>query len=185
MVTVSEVYDEQIPQEVMVDNKAHLAFHERQTDDGKWQYDCVWLPCDVNDKEASLLASAREKCLADVNEYGNSSEGTDKFYLNGKQKWIDFDLRSRVRIGNENLRLVGRDMTTLWLGSDCYTMTIDQCQLLIAQIDAYGKDCYNVTAQKMEEVRNLTTLQELVEYDVTAGYPEPISLTVDEDNKIS
>lgn len=181
MVTVTELYDEQIPQEVVVDNKVHLAFHERQDEEGHWLYDCVWLPFDANDKEASLLAAAREKCLADVENFGNSSEGTDKFYLNGKQEWMDFELRERVYAGNERLKNLGRDMTTLWLGEDCFTLPIDTCQLLISQIEAYAKDCYNVTAQKMEEVRNLTTLQELVEYDVTSGYPEPISLTVDEE----
>lgn len=183
MITVTVIYDKQIDPELYVDDKVHLAMNERQDEDGRWLYDCVWLSFDVDDKDNSLLSSAREKCLSDVENYGNSTEGTDKFYLNGKQEWMDFELRERVYAGNERLARMGRETTTLWLGADCFTLPIDTCQQLISQIEAYAKDCYNVTARKMEEVRNLTTLQELVEYDVTSGYPEPISLTVDEDNK--
>ena len=80
---------------------------------------------------------------------------------------------------------MGRTDTTLWLDGMCIELPIEQAQMLIANIEAYAKDCYNVTERHKMEVKALKTYDEVMAYDITAGYPEKIELNISETNIIS
>ena len=133
-------------------------------------------------KEA--LAMLKESKLEEIEAY-NKSTSVDSFLLNGESHWLDFNLRDRVFQGNERLKLMGRTDTTLWLDGMCIELPIEQAQMLIANIEAYAKDCYNVTERHKAEVKALKTYDEVMAYDITAGYPEKIELNISETNFIS
>ena len=134
------------------------------------------------DKEA--IAIAVEDKLSQITLY-DKSEAVNSFLLNGESHWLDFNLRDRVFQGNERLKLMGRTDTTLWLDGMCIELPIEQAQMLIANIEAYAKDCYNVTEHHKAEVKALKTYDEVMAYDITAGYPEKIELNISETNIIS
>ena len=100
------------------------------------------------------------------------------FYLNDEAHWLDFETRDRVYQGNERLRRMGRTETTLWLDGKCYTLPIDTAQDLISKIEVYAKDCYNVTQIHLDKVAELQTIDALIAYDITAGYPGKVRLTI-------
>ena len=133
------------------------------------------------DKEA--IAIAVEDKLSQITLY-DKSEAVNSFLLNGESHWLDFNLRDRVFQGNERLKLMGRTDTTLWLDGMCIELPIEQAQMLIANIEAYAKDCYNVTERHKAEVKALKTYDEVMAYDITAGYPEKIELNISETNII-
>lgn len=58
-------------------------------------------------------------------------------------------------------------------------------KMLIANIESYAKDCYNVTERHKIEVNALKTYDEVMSYDITADYPEKIELNISETNIIS
>lgn len=136
----------------------------------------------AQDKEA--LAMAVEDKLSQITLYDKSA-AVNSFLLNGESHWLDFNLRDRVFQGNERLKLMGRTDTTLWLDGMCIELPIEQAQMLIANIEAYAKDCYNVTERHKMEVKALKTYDEVMAYDITAGYPEKIELNISETNIIS
>ena len=133
-------------------------------------------------KEA--LAMLKESKLDEIEAY-DKSEAVNSFFLNGESHWLDFNLRDRVFQGNERLKLMGRTDTTLWLDGMCIELPIEQAQMLIANIEVYAKDCYNVTERHKAEVKALKTYDEVMAYDITAGYPEKIELNISETNIIS
>lgn len=135
-------------------------------------------------QDAKTLQMARSSKLAEIIAY-DKSEAVNSFLLNGQTVWLDYETRSRVYDGNERLRLMGRTETTLWLNGICFNMTIEQAQSLIASIEVYAKDCYNVTERHKVEVKALTTYEEVMAYDITEGYPEKIELNIDDTNIIS
>ena len=135
-------------------------------------------------QEKEALAMLKESKLDEIEAYDKSA-AVNSFLLNGESHWLDFNLRDRVFQGNERLKLMGRTDTTLWLDGMCIELPIEQAQMLIANIEAYAKDCYNVTEHHKAEVKALKTYDEVMAYDITAGYPEKIELNISETNIIS
>lgn len=123
------------------------------------------------------LARAKREVLKKIEDY-DTSPAVNGFILNGQRVWLDFGLRDRVYQGNERLQRIGRTDTTLWLGKQCYNLSIEQAQNIISHIEAYAKDCYNVTASHKKAVSELTTIEEVEKYDITAGYPAQLKMEV-------
>lgn len=126
---------------------------------------------------ASELATAKVQKIAKIDAY-DTSPAVNGFILNGQRVWLDFGLRDRVYQGNERLQRIGRTDTTLWLGKQCYNLSIEQAQNIISHIEAYAKDCYNVTAAHKKAVSELTSIEEVEKYDITAGYPAQLRMEV-------
>lgn len=163
----------------MENNEVRLAVNERTTEEGEYLYDCVLLDMntDAEPTEEQLTEALRNKCIEQITEYDKSAE-VNTFYLNDKAYWLDFETRDRVYQGNERLRRMGRTETTLWLDGECYTLPINKAQDLISRIEVYAKDCYNVTQTHLDKVAELQTIDALIAYDITAGYPEKVRLTI-------
>lgn len=123
------------------------------------------------------LARAKREVLKKIEDY-DTSPAVNGFYLNGERVWLDFELRDRVYQGNERLQRIGRTDTTLWLGKQCYNLSIEQAQNIISHIEAYAKDCYNVTAAHKKAVSELASIEEVEKYDITAGYPAQLRMEV-------
>ena len=130
------------------------------------------------------LGYMKKAMLAYIEKY-DASSSVNSFLLNGESHWLDFNLRDRVFQGNERLKLMGRTDTTLWLDGMCIEFPIEQAQMLIANIEAYAKDCYNVTERHKAEVKALKTYDDVMAYDITADYPDKIELNISETNIIS
>ena len=126
---------------------------------------------------ASELATAKVQKIAEIEAYDTSSV-VNGFILNGQRVWLDFELRDRVYQGNERLQRIGRTDTMLWLGKQCYNLSIEQAQNIISHIEAYAKDCYNVTAAHKKAVSELNSIEEVEKYDITAGYPAQLRMEV-------
>ncbi len=135
-------------------------------------------------QEKEALAMLKESKLDEIEAYDKSS-AVNSFSLNGQSMWLDYATRNRVYDGNERLKLMGRTDTTLWLNGMCIELPIEQAQSLIASIEVYAKDCYNVTERHKAEVKALKTYDEVMAYDITADYPDKVELNISETNIIS
>ena len=158
---------------VGMDESGEMSYEEREKQ--QYAYDVCWLE-DVGSEE-EVLGKAKEVVAAEITAY-DSSSAVNGFILNGERVWLDFELRDRVYQGNERLQRIGRTDTTLWLGNHCYNLSIEQAQNVISHIEAYAKDCYNVTAAHKAAVEKLQTVEEVLAYDYTAGYPEMLTMSV-------
>lgn len=130
--------------------------------------------------ESEKLEQAKVDKIAEITAYDTSS-AVNGFMLNGAEVWLDFELRDRVYQGNERLQRIGRTNTTLWLGNKCYNLSIEQAQNIISYIEAYAKDCYNVTATHKKAVGELTSVEEVLSYDYTKGYPKMLTINLSEE----
>lgn len=143
----------------------------------QYAYDVYWLN-DVQ-HEVEALGAAKTAVLSDIAAY-DASPSVNSFVLDGQRVWLDFELRDRVYQGNERLKNVGREETTLWFGDKCYNMSIEQAQNIISHIEAYAKDCYNATAQHKANVSAMETVEDVLGYDYTKGYPERLTIRLSE-----
>lgn len=197
--TTKQVFDERQPRiSISKSGRAMVALNEQvvttreavpvgMDDDGvmrqeerektQYAYDVYWLN-DVQ-HEVEVLGAAKTAVLSDIDAY-DASPSVNSFVLDGQRVWLDFELRDRVYQGNERLKNVGREETTLWFGDKCYNMSIEQAQNIISHIEAYAKDCYNATAQHKANVSAMETVEDVLGYDYTKGYPERLTIRLSE-----
>ena len=197
--TTKQVFDERQPRiSISKSGRAMVALNEQvvttreavpvgMDDDGvmlqverektQYAYDVYWLN-DVQ-HEVEALGAAKTAVLSDIDAY-DASPSVNSFVLDGQRVWLDFELRDRVYQGNERLKNVGREETTLWFGDKCYNMSIEQAQNIISHIEAYAKDCYNATAQHKANVSAMETVEDVLGYDYTKGYPERLTIRLSE-----
>lgn len=123
------------------------------------------------------LKDIKTKILSLQEEYDNSAE-VNSFYLNGKRAWLD----KATRVGLVNSLTIqknsGLTETTLWLNKISININIDKALTLLSAIEMYAMSCYNNTHKHYAEISELTTLDELVAYDITAGYPTILNITL-------
>lgn len=201
--TTKQVFDERQPRiGISKSGRAMVALNEQvvttresvpvgMDDDGvmlqverektQYAYDVYWLN-DVQ-HEVEVLGAAKTAVLSDIAAY-DASPSVNSFVLDGQRVWLDFELRDRVYQGNERLKNVGREETTLWFGDKCYNMSIEQAQSIISHIEAYAKDCYNATAQHKANVSAMETVEDVLGYDYTKGYPEKLTISLSEKGKV-
>lgn len=88
------------------------------------------------------------------------------------------DMR-KVRIGNDiNVRWEVKTTTTLWFGGMQIEVNCDKAISLLSALEMYALECFNVTAAHKKAVAELNTVEEVLGYDYTQGYPEQLKMEV-------
>lgn len=124
------------------------------------------------------IVDIKNYLLSLQHEYDNCSE-VNGFYINGTKCW--FDKATRVGLVNAiNLqKQLGNDTYKVWFGNNIVELEIDRALTLLANIENYASECYNITQQHITEINNLSTLDDYLNYDITAGYPAMLNITLD------
>lgn len=142
-------------------------------------YDEIWYCGNIPvppEPERTLEDAIREK-LDTIDMY-DTSENVNGFYLNDNLVWLDRDTRASLKNTIESSILMGRETLNIWFGDVYVTLPIETAKLLLATLELYATDCYNVTAQHKTEVKQLSTIEEVDNYDIEVGYPEKLSFTL-------
>lgn len=123
------------------------------------------------EEHTPTLDELRARKLAEIDTY-DTSEAVNSFTLDGAQVWLDKATRVGLMNSLSCEKAAGRSTTTLWLGTTSLTLGIDLAMQLLAQVELYALECYNVTAAHRAAVAALTTPEAIAAYDHTTGYPE-------------
>ena len=119
------------------------------------------------------VEEAKEKLVAEIVAYDKSSS-VNSFCLNGKQRWLDVDLRRSLSYSTNILKEDGEKTVDIWFDTECETMNIDNALYMLKELEVYAKQTNNVTHQHKAEVLSLTSIEEVESYDITKGYPEKL-----------
>ena len=92
--------------------------------------------------------------------------------------WLDKDTRVGLMNSTTIAKNMGNATTTLWLGGMKLEIDCDKAISLLSALEMYALECFNVTAQHKAEVEALTSLDEVAAYDITAGYPAQLEMTI-------
>ena len=110
---------------------------------------------------------------AKINAYDQSSE-VNGFYINGSNFWLD----KATRVGLAHLADCTDGDMSLVLGSVVIQINSVVAKELLAQLERYAAECYLATAKHLLTVNDLYTVEELINYDYTKGYPEKLTFNV-------
>lgn len=123
--------------------------------------------------EKDVLDKEKSKKITLIKEY-DKSEGVNSFTLNGKHAWLD----KATRVGLVNSMTIekgaGRTETELWLNGEMFKFNIDDVLKMLAVVELYAKECYNVTEQHIANVMEMTDVNRIWNYNYTKGYPERV-----------
>ncbi len=119
----------------------------------------------------------RKAMLAYIERYDSSSE-VNGFNLNGTSVWLDKATRVGLMNSTTIAKGMGSETTTLWLGEVKLEVDCDKAIQLLSALEMYALECFNVTAAHKKAVSELGSVEEILAYDYTAGYPTKLSMEV-------
>lgn len=129
----------------------------------------------VNNKPS--IDDIKKQLLSLQKEYDSSFE-VNCFILGGKKVWLDKD----TRVGLFNLLNIEKSAntktTTLWFNNKSIELEVDKAIILLTTVEKYAKQCYDNTQKHYVEINQLDSIEACLKYDVTAGYPTILNITL-------
>lgn len=142
-----------------------------------WVYDGVRLETGGMTSEAALTAAAQKMVLAEIEKLDTSS-AVNGFMLNGQRVWLDKATRVGLMNSTSIAKAMGQATTTLWLGDAKLVVECDKAIQMLSALEMYALECFNVTAAHKKAVAEMSTVEEVLGYDYTAGYPEVLKMRI-------
>ena len=142
-----------------------------------WVYDGVRLETGGMTSEAALTAAAQKMVLAEIEKHDTSS-AVNGFILNGKRVWLDKATRVGLMNSTTIAKAMGQPTTTLWLGDVKLVVECDKAIQLLSALEMYALECFNVTAAHKKAVSEMQTVEDVLGYDYTVGYPKMLEMRV-------
>ena len=142
-----------------------------------WVYDGVRLETGGMTSEAALTAAAQKMVQEQIDKY-DTSPSVNGFMLNGLRVWLNKDTRVGLMNSTQIAKAMGKTTTTLWFGGMQIEVNCDKAIQLLSALEMYALECFNVTAAHKKAVAELNTVEEVLEYDYTKGYPEQLRMEV-------
>lgn len=129
------------------------------------------------------LQNAVNNKLHDIEWYDSSSEVNSCiiFYMGQEmQYWANKTERSVLKTAVEDCIKVGRDSYRLDIRDLGVSIPVN-CEMLLmmlSQLEVYAIDCYNKTTDHIFAIKNLTTIEQIENYDYKEGYPNKLKFEV-------
>ena len=137
--------------------------------------DIRFIPIYINNKPN--VKEIKKLLLSLQAEYDNSAE-VNSFYLNGKRVWFD----KATRVGLFNILNIEKasntETTTLWFNNTSIEIQVDKAIALLTTVEKYAKQCYDNTQKHYVEINQLESIEDCLQYDITAGYPDILNIKV-------
>ena len=154
-------------------DEGEMLYEEREKE--QYSYDVCWI--DGVSSEADVLQRAKEAVFAAIEAYDTSSS-VNGFILNGERVWLDKATRVGLMNSTQIVKAMGQKTTTLWFGGMQIEVNCDKAIGLLSALEMYALECFNVTAAHKKAVAELNTVEEVLGYDYTKGYPEQLKMEV-------
>ena len=116
----------------------------------------------------------KEEAIEQITEY-DQSEDVNSFTLQGKQMWLPKETRVGLVNSVTIEKNAGKETTVLWFGGERYELPVDTALQMLSALELYALECYNVTAAHKAAVNALESVEDVVAYDYTQGYPEKLN----------
>ena len=125
----------------------------------------------------SKLDQAKKEIIRKIDEY-DTSVNVNSFKLNGVDVWLSKDTRVGLMNSISIEKAAGKEQSVLWFNSICVTINCDSAIQMLSALELYALDCYNKTAEHKVNVQNLSSIEEVHNYDYTQGYPNKLEFTI-------
>ena len=142
-----------------------------------YAYNVGWLTPEKGVKitnEEEALAAIKADLIAQITAY-DTSDAVNSFTLQGKQMWLPKETRVGLVNSITIEKNAGKEVTGLWHDGVRYELPVDTALQMLAALELYALECYNVTAAHKAAVSALESVEDIVAYDYTQNYPEKLN----------
>lgn len=102
----------------------------------------------------------------------DKSSNVNSFYYKGKKYWLD----KNTRVGLQNLANCSSDNMSLVLEDTIVELSIDKAKSFLSKLEEYAGKCYINTTKHLLAIKDFKTVEDVINYDYTTGYPDKITL---------
>ena len=128
----------------------------------------------IKEKDGVCYEFTLSTILIALIKYYDKSINVNSFYYKNKQEWLD----KSTRLGLQNLINSGADNITIQLKDSIVDIKAAKLKEFLNQLEVYAGKCFSVTAKHLEDIKQLNTVDNLINYDFKSGYP--LKITLDE-----
>lgn len=125
--------------------------------------------------------NVREIRIKELEARDSSSEVNEFTYM-GKKMWFDKVTRTCIVYSMQTEQNAGKTETVLYDNDgEGHTLPITTAIELFGALELYAKACYNQTALHKNALLALDSVDDILAYDITVGYPEKIDIPQSEE----
>lgn len=129
------------------------------------------------EEELSSLDYAKKQALKKINEY-DVSDNVNSFFLNGTKVWLNKDTRVGLMNSLTIEKNSGKETSTLWFGNIKLDINTEAAIQMLSALELYALKCYNKTAEHKVNIKNMTSVEDVVNYNFTEGYPDKLNFNI-------
>lgn len=127
--------------------------------------------------EEELFQREKQNKLNEIQHYDSSRE-VNNFYIGEHRVWLDKATRTGLTLRFNSELAAKHETTSLWYENMKFTLPINDAIAMLYAIELYASACYDNTQQHIANVSNITTMEELENYDYRIGYPEMLRFNI-------
>lgn len=105
----------------------------------------------------------------------DSSTAVNEFTIGDAKVWLDKATRVGLKLRFEGEKGSGATQTTLWYNGVSFTLDVDDAINMLFAIEMYASACYDKTQEHLANIDKIETIEDLIAYDYTIGYPAKLA----------
>lgn len=133
----------------------------------------VYEPVSYEPTVEEILNSEREYKIEEILRHDSSRE-VNCFYIKGQEMWLDKATRVGLKLRFDAEIASGHANTTLWYEGIPFNLELANAVQMLNVIELYASACYDNTQRHLAAVDKLESIDEIINYDFTTGYPEKL-----------
>lgn len=133
----------------------------------------VW-DMELTPPHVRTLDEAKSEKIMEIEEY-DSSEAVNSFTIGNQTMWLTVSERQQLATQVSSSEAIGRTTMTRWYGGEDFTFSLDVWKQMLVALEIYAGDSKNVTEAHKAAVNALETIEEVDNFNITAGYPDKLS----------
>lgn len=102
----------------------------------------------------------------------DKSPEVNSFIYKGSQYWFD----KNTRLGLMNLATCSENTMSVVLGDELIEVNVEDFKKFLTNLELYASKCYLQTQAHLKASKQLMTVEDIINYDYTTGYPEKVVL---------
>lgn len=139
-------------------------------------YELVEIDFGVKEKPTELEVAKRNAIKA-IDTYDVSMD-VNSFFLNGLQVWLDKSTRVGLMNSLNIEKTAGKETSTLWFGNIKLDINTEAAIQMLSALELYALKCYNKTAEHKVNIKNMTSVEDITNYNFTEGYPDKLNFSI-------
>ena len=116
------------------------------------------------------LAMERRVKVVEIEQFAKT-DSVKVFEVNGVSGWLDSEERGSIRRAASDKAAEGRDVFTLYLSGHGIEMKPTEVEDILKVVEIYASDCFDHTEAHKLAVNALAVIEDVQNYDISAGYP--------------